>query len=249
MNEKAQALVKICGLQDEATIRALRGLPIDMVGFMFAPSRRRVTPHQAGALVAALRDRGGEPAPLAVGVFMNPTMEELRTVVEEASLDAVQMHGGESTEFCREVRERMGVALYKVVSVGAIGDLTVGSADSSAADSGTDSMSDDNPEAAVASALDAYRDVVDAILLDTYDPHVGGGTGRTFSWDRIPAYSAWTRTHGKKLIIAGGLSADNVRELVDRYRPDGVDVSSGVETDGAKDITKIASFVERVKHA
>jgi phosphoribosylanthranilate isomerase len=51
------------------------------------------------------------------------------------------------------------------------------------------------------------------------------------------------------LIIAGGLTVDNVRELVDRYQPDGVDVSSGVETDGVKDITKIASFVERVKHA
>jgi phosphoribosylanthranilate isomerase len=249
MNGKAQALVKICGLQDEATVRGLRGLPIDMVGFMFAPSRRRVSSQQARALAAALRDRGGEPAPLAVGVFMNPTMGELRAAVEDALLDAVQMHGGESPELCREVRERLGVALYKVVSVGTRGGPTVGSAVSSAADSATGSVSDGDPEAAVASSLDAYRDVVDAILLDTYDPIVGGGTGRTFSWDRIPAYLAWTRAHGKKLIIAGGLTVDNVRELVDRYRPDGVDVSSGVETDGVKDITKIASFVERVKHA
>jgi phosphoribosylanthranilate isomerase len=230
MNEQGQALVKICGLQDDATVRALRGLPIDMVGFMFvASSRRKVSPQQARALVAALRDRGGEPSPLAVGVFMNPTMEELRAAVEEASLDAVQMHGGESPEFCGEVKEHLGMALYKVVSVG--------------------SASDGNPDTAVASALDAYRDVVDAILLDTYDANVGGGTGRTFSWDRIPAYLAWTRAHGKKLIIAGGLTVDNVRELVDRYQPDGVDVSSGVETDGIKDISKIASFVERVKHA
>jgi len=100
---------------------------------------------------------------------------------------------------------------------------------------------------AAASRLDPYLDAIDAVLLDTYDPAAAGGTGRTFAWECIPLYLAWTRRHGLPLIVAGGLHADNVRELIDRYGPDGVDVSSGVETNGEKDIEKIATFVKKVK--
>ncbi|MNQ99587.1 N-(5'-phosphoribosyl)anthranilate isomerase [compost metagenome] len=59
-------------------------------------------------------------------------------------------------------------------------------------------------------------------------------------------YQEWARTAGIQLLVAGGLHVDNVDELVDAYAPDGVDVSSSVETDGVKDSAKITAFVERV---
>jgi phosphoribosylanthranilate isomerase len=101
-------------------------------------------------------------------------------------------------------------------------------------------------DADVERQLGGYRGAVDAILLDTHDPVYGGGSGTTFAWECIPPYLRWAREAGIRLLVAGGLSADNVGELVAAYGPDGVDVSSGVETDGVKDIAKIRDFVERV---
>jgi phosphoribosylanthranilate isomerase len=88
--------------------------------------------------------------------------------------------------------------------------------------------------------LETYQ--VSAFLLDTYDPNLPGGTGRTFDWRLASDAAARHRT-----ILSGGLRPDNVPEALDRVRPYGVDVSSGVETAGAKDHTKIREFVRAVR--
>lgn len=76
------------------------------------------------------------------------------------------------------------------------------------------------------------------LLLDSYSPAAPGGTGETFGWERIP------ETRVLPLILAGGLSPDNVAAAVKQVRPYAVDVSSGVEiTPGRKDSAKIAAFV------
>lgn len=222
------ATVKICGIRAPETARELNRLqlPIDQVGFLFASSKRQVTPRQAGELIALLRGEGGATdGPLAVGVFVDPTEELLRETLAEAPLDVLQLHGRETPAFCRHVRETFGLAVCKTIPVAASGGA---------------------PDVDPLAAVEPYRGAVDAILLDTHDPLLGG-TGRTFAWDRIPAYAAWAADAGVKLLVAGGLQPDNVQELLDQYRPDGVDVSSGVETDGHKDIEKIKRFVERVK--
>lgn len=217
------ALVKICGLKDVQVLKSILHLPIDYIGFMFAKSRRQVSAAQAGELIRSMREHGGV-VPRAVGVFMNPTPEELAAVLREAPLDAVQLHGNESAELCRWVRATFGVAVIKVVSIG--------------------SETSDRP---LGETLDPYAGSIDMLLLDTFEPVVGGGSGKTFAWDRIPAYLEWARHGNIPLLVAGGLQADNVGELLGSYAPDGVDVSSGVETDGVKDVSKITAFVERVK--
>lgn len=88
--------------------------------------------------------------------------------------------------------------------------------------------------------LAAYR--VWAFLLDTYDPEALGGTGRVFDWELAAGAAAQHR-----IILSGGLRPENVVEALDRVRPYGVDVSSGVETEGAKDHAKIRAFVRRVR--
>jgi phosphoribosylanthranilate isomerase len=224
--ERTAVTVKICGLTQVDTVQSVSLLPIDHIGFMLAPSKRRLTVEQAAELIDVLKKhRGTKKHPAAVGVFVNPTWEELAHAVQTAGLEVVQLHGEESPQMCRKVREELGVQLFKALPI---------SRSSKAAEE-------------VFARLEPYRGVVDAILLDTYDPNVGGGTGKTFDWSVIPVYRSWTQSAGVQLIVAGGLKPDTVTDLLDRYQVDGVDVSSGVETDGIKDRVKIQTFLERVK--
>ncbi|WP_028548657.1 phosphoribosylanthranilate isomerase [Paenibacillus sp. UNC451MF] len=230
--------VKICGLKDAETVQSILHLPIDHIGFVFAKSKRQVTPQQAGELIRVIRDwkTAGNAAPLTVGVLVNPSREELTAVLKDAPLDVLQLHGHETPEECRWIKTAFpGVQLWRVVSV------------TQTKQEESQDEAHGLPEA-IALQLDPYKDVVDAILLDTFDPVYGGGSGKTFSWETIPPYQAWSRAAGIPLLVAGGLQVDNVGELLDAYEPDGVDVSSSVETEGIKDIAKISSFVERVKH-
>ncbi|HTO56236.1 MAG TPA: phosphoribosylanthranilate isomerase [Pseudomonadales bacterium] len=84
-----------------------------------------------------------------------------------------------------------------------------------------------------------------ALMLDAAVPGIQGGTGEVFDW------SKWPREAGKPLILAGGLTPDNVAEAIARMRPYAVDVSSGVEgsTKGEKDPDKITAFMREVRRA
>lgn len=93
-------------------------------------------------------------------------------------------------------------------------------------------------------SLEPIRDYrVSACLLDTWSPAAHGGTGRTFNWE-FAACAAQT----SRIILAGGLTPDNVAEAIRRVRPYGVDVSSGVESaPGKKDPNKLALFINAAK--
>lgn len=212
-------IVKICGLQSVEVLKSILHLPIDYLGFVFAKSRRQVTVEQARNLIDYVRVFDTK-VPLTVGVFVNPTKEELELTQEIVALDVIQLHGQESPDFCKWVKETLQVQVWKVISVS------------------KEPLSEN-----ITLELSKYSSYVDLLLMDT----AGGGTGETFAWHVIPAYRDWARQEGIPLLVAGGLTQDNVALLMKEYGPDGVDVSSGVETDGIKDITKITAFVERVK--
>lgn len=89
-------------------------------------------------------------------------------------------------------------------------------------------------------ALQEYR--VAALLLDSYDPELAGGTGRAFNWDLVAGLRA-----PAPVILSGGLTVDNIPRALEVVRPYAVDVSSGVETDGRKDLRKIREFIARVR--
>ena len=214
--QDSRVRVKICGLKSVETAEAVGRMNPDLVGFVFAASKRRVSPELAGDMIRTLKAAGSKA--MSAGVFVNPTLTELEEAMASAPLDVIQLHGTETPEFCERVKARFaGILVYKVFPVSA----------------------QDN----ISEQLDAYCHTIDAIMLDT----IGGGTGKTFEWECIPKYSAYAGSIGLPLIVAGGLNPDNVEDLVKSYRPDGVDVSSGVETDGIKDLNKISAFIERVK--
>jgi len=84
----------------------------------------------------------------------------------------------------------------------------------------------------------------DAYLLDAYSEAAYGGTGETFNWELVQ-YAA----RGAKIVLAGGLTPDNVEQAIAIAAPYAVDTSSGVETDGVKDKSKIKDFVDRARRA
>ena len=93
--------------------------------------------------------------------------------------------------------------------------------------------------------IEAYRDPVGAILLDTYHQDKLGGSGETFDWSLAAQAKSLT---DRPIILAGGLTPDNVQDALDAVRPYAVDVSSGVESSpGVKDHVKMKAFVRAVR--
>jgi phosphoribosylanthranilate isomerase len=211
--------IKICGLKDSATIEAMEGLPFHEIGFVFAPSKRQVDPETAAGLIRSakqLKAANGE-APQTVGVFVNPDLNELEHILDKAPLDVVQLHGQETPEFSRLVKSSFPVKVWKVMSIGKDGQSAV-------------------------ERVSPFDGAIDALLIDT----AGGGTGQTFDWQVILEYQKAASAILVPLYVAGGLNPGNVGELLAGNQVDGIDVSSGVETNGHKDIEKIRLFVGKV---
>ncbi|WCN36700.1 phosphoribosylanthranilate isomerase [Aneurinibacillus uraniidurans] len=213
-----KAKLKICGITEVSTLQqmAAEQLVPDQIGFVFAPSRRQIKPEQWGILAGYI------PAgALAAGVFVNPSLEEIDAVFREQPLAIVQLHGTESAAFCKEVKDKFHCRITKAVGLSTEGKDDI-------------------------AKLAPYRESVDLLLLDTALSGQSGGTGRTFDWERIAPYRDWCDEHGIELFVAGGIHAGNVVELLAGHKPDGIDLSSGVETDGRKDIDKIRTLIERM---
>ncbi len=212
--------VKICGLSklDDALAAAEAGA--DYLGILFEPrSRRRLDEDDARDLVRAFRERWHGSAPQWVGVFANQPLEEVNRLLTHCDMDLAQLSGHESMDYCAQVCR----PVVKVVHV---------RSDAPQADVLKD----------IQETVTAYRDGGCTLMLDTYKEGVLGGTGQAFNWD---VGRELARSH--PFVLAGGLSAENVTEAMQRVRPWGLDVSSGVETDGRKDAAKIARFIEQVQ--
>lgn len=220
--------IKICGIRDSDTITKMNGLSISEIGLMFAKSKRQVSIEQAIPLVEASKQiltRNGE-RPKLTGVVVNLSLTAMIDLLDKVDLDIIQLHGQESVDYVEMLSiYKPTLEIWKVVSI--------------AADQ--DAMKDEQVE----QQLDSYRNYISSILLDA----PGGGTGKTFNWEAIEIYQQWAKKRNKRLIVAGGLHESNVTQLISQYELDGIDVSSGVETDGVKDIKKIEQFVRKVIEA
>jgi len=215
--------IKICGTTnlEDALLASRAGA--DAVGFVFAESRRRIEPKLAAEIVAQL------PAAIEkVGVFANERAARIRAIVKQAALTAVQLHGDETTELAEQLfpeKDEPRPRLYRALSL-----KTMFSS------------------ANAAEQLRAQRTkpIFDALLVDSGSPR-GGGTGLTFDWDRAQPFIVGLKKMGK-VIVAGGLTPDNVVRAIQMFRPWGVDVATGVESEpGKKDPQRVAAFVNAVR--
>jgi len=109
--------IKICGLSRPCDIEAANAFMPDYVGFVFAPSRRRVTPERARELRAAL-----SAGIIPVGVFVNETIENIAAIVEAGLIDIVQLHGDESEAFITELKAAVNAPVIKAALVRSPGD-------------------------------------------------------------------------------------------------------------------------------
>ena len=212
----AAPMIKICGLTHLDDVLLARDLGAWAVGFVFAPSPRRLTPAAARGIVEGLsggdRPRGGAAVPHTVGVFGDIPAEEIASVVGQVGLSAVQLHGAEGPggDAVRAALADLGrpVLVIQAVPVDP----------------------EDTDVAALRQAVVEARGAADIVLLDTRLRGRFGGTGAALPWSLVAAAAEG------EVLIAGGISPDNIEQAVRESRAWGVDVSSGVErSPGVKD--------------
>lgn len=198
-------LVKICGISNLADAQAAVDAGADALGFNFyRPSPRYIAPPDAHKIIQQLPG-----TVLKVGVFVNEGIHAVERIAAEAGLSAVQLHGDESPEYCRELS-----GTYVIKAFGAGDNLH----------------------------LETYD--VDAIMLDTKDDLLHGGTGRTFDW----SIAKQANKSVPKLFLAGGLSPENVAQAIATVRPYAVDACSSLEERlGKKNHERMRAFVEAVR--
>mgnify|MGYP001821149874 CR=1 FL=1 len=223
--------VKICGITEPAGLDAAIAAGADAIGLNFVPGTpRALDDAEAAALVASARaaDTPGS-GPLLVGVFADSAPREVAKIAARFDLDAVQLSGDEPASDL----DKIPVPVLKTLHIPAADD--------------PDTTAESIEERAAAYEA---RSNLQAILIDTSDPKRRGGTGR-----RASVAAARAIADRMPVILAGGLTAANVREALLDIPAIGVDVSSGVEPRPKpkgrpyKDPLAVALFIKRANAA
>ena len=199
--------IKVCGITRLADAIHAVEQGATALGFVLWPkSPRAISVDRAAEIIAEL------PAHvMAVGVFVNEPLDDLRAAAARAHLTAVQLHGDEPPVYADALE-------WPVIRAVSVTDI----------DRASEAWSADT-----------------ALLVDNIDPVRRGGTGDAIDWSRA-ADVAKTR----RVVLAGGLTPDNVGSAIRAVHPFGVDVSSGVETaPGVKDSAKVTQFISNARLA
>ena len=212
---RTKTAIKICGIKTPEIVAIAADAGARFVGFVFVPeSPRYIHPEQARLLSRQL------PTGLrSVGLFVNPTDEDLAQVLGAVSLDFIQLHGHESPARVAAIKSRFHLPVIKAFAISTAEDVT---------------------------GVAPYLSVIDWILFDAKAPatsNIAGGNGVAFDWTILK-----DKQFPKPWMLSGGLTPENIADALSVLSPDAIDVSSGVEmTRGVKDAQKIRDFCVAVK--
>ena len=206
-------IVKICGLRRREDAEAAGFLQPDLAGFILSPGYRRSIDIEKAKTLRRILS----PQIGTVGVFADASYAEIVRAADAGCISMIQLHGSEDETYIREITALTGLPVIKAFRIGGTEDLAAAAASSAP-----------------------------WVLLDS-----GSGTGRCFDWnlldrflkDQAAEHDRSLFPGGHRWILAGGLTAENVSAAVQRFHPDGVDVSSKVETGGWKDPAIMAAFL------
>ena len=214
---------KICGIRDLETARRVRELEPDAIGLNFYRQTVRAVDVAVAASIA-----GEMPASVeTVGLFVNHSLDEIAAIAGDVPLSLLQLHGDESPEFLEELQARVAIPVMRAWRVGAEGLA---------------------PLASYVAECRARSVSLAAVLVDARVKGAYGGTGHTAPWDILR--EEYPRDEWPRLVLAGGLTAENVAEAIGQVAPWGVDVSSGVEvTAGEKDLDLCRRFLAEARNA
>ena len=237
--------VKICGITrvEDALLAADAGA--DAIGLNFYPqSSRFVSIEGARAITDALRKLPAAGRPEVVGVFVNSDPDWINQACESIPLNAIQCHGDETALdvarlSCKSrLRQSAGLPAPQVLRA-----FRCQGSDCNVVQKFLCEC-----QGASAELRATVSVLPHAILLDAYAPGVYGGTGQVVDWSAV--HRDRPMMMGLPVILAGGLTAENVAEAIETARPDGVDTASGVEdAPGRKSAVKVRCFVAAARAA
>lgn len=185
--------IKICGITQPEDAALAAELGAHYIGMIFyEKSPRYIDTKQAKTICEALPDTIKK-----VGVFVNPSLEFIESVIKTVPIDLLQMHGHETEDFCQS----LPLPYLKAIQIKSATELNT------------------NPW---------FNSNAEAVLVDTHSDKAFGGTGETFDWTGKPEQLT------KPTFLAGGLNPNNVIDAIKTFKPDAVDINSGVEYEPGK---------------
>jgi phosphoribosylanthranilate isomerase len=211
--------VKICGITNVDDAVVAADEGADYIGFIFADSPRKVAELKASEILAEFSLEGLRSEIMTVGVFVNQSLCEMKRIVETVNLDFAQIHGDETADECN----RISIPWYRALRV-------------------KDQNSLDQAFAQIES-LECPIILADALSSKGY-----GGTGGRIDTDIALRLRDFVKQHKKEFFLAGGITPENVRQIIDEINPDGIDVASGVEErPGKKSYEKIQKLFSELR--
>jgi phosphoribosylanthranilate isomerase len=193
-----------------------------MIGFVFASSPRMISPFNAGSIIEQLNSTGRLSRIKTAGVFVNEIPSVIESILRDAHIDFAQIHGDESPALTASYQ----FAWYRAMRVANARDF-----DRLSPFGGTEWN-------------------CPMIFADAYVKGLYGGTGVSIPYETALYVKEKVHAAGKEFFIAGGIDASNAGECITRIVPDGIDVSSGIETSpGKKSHAQMRKFFAAVNLA